>query len=404
MLSAEQNRLLTEVEGDAPMGRMMRARYWIPFGRSGSLLPDGAPERVTLLGTHYVAFRATDGRIGFFDEACPHRGVSLVLARNEECGLRCIFHGWKFDVSGKVTEIPSEGDRGAKLAEHIELRHYPTFEGGGIVWVFLGDGPPPPRPPLPFLDLDDDHVWVSRSVAPCNWFQGVEGTIDSIHVGTLHQSWIKSKSPVGSSARLSLQAHPRYEVEHVSYGLRAAALRDLPNGQQYTRVTEYVMPFVSLVPGGSMTDGTIFIATPINNTSHYLFWGFWDEDKPRIHAEKHMTAGGPRDHDNYARIDPGPDWTFGQDRAAMADGHFTGLTGCILEEDMIVQASMGAIADRTIENLCSSDVGLVQARRRILAELAAFEKGEAAAAVPDIVRPVDIIAKPGYAWRETVAS
>lgn len=402
MLTMEQNRLLTEVEGDAPMGRMMRARYWIPCGRTTSLVADGAPQRITLLGRHYVAFRATDGRIGFFDEACPHRGVSLALARNEECGLRCIFHGWKFDVSGKVTEIPSEDDRGARLAERVEAKHYPTFEGGGILWVFLGEGPPPPRPSLPFLSLDEEHVWVSRSVTPCNWFQGVEGTIDSIHVGTLHQSWIRSRSPDGSKIGLSLQSHPRYEVEDTSYGLRAAALRELADGRQYVRVTEYVMPFVSLVPGGGARDGTIFIATPIDNNSHMLFWGFWDEDKPRIHAEKRMTTGAPRDDDNYARVASGPDWTWGQDRAAMAEGHFTGLTGCILEEDMIVQASMGAIVDRTKENLCSSDLGLVQARRRLLAELAAFERGEEPGLLPEVIRPLDAIADADLTWRELV--
>ena len=403
MLSEIQNRLLTEVEGEAPMGRMMRARYWIPCARSESLVADGAPQRVTLLGRHYVAFRASDGRIGFFDEACPHRGVSLVLARNEDCALRCIFHGWKFDVSGKVTEIPSEDDRGAKLAERITLNHYPTFEGGGLLWVFLGEGDPPPRPPLPFLDLGPDNVWVSRSINPCNWLQGVEGTIDSIHVGTLHQSWIRSKSPSGSNIGLSLSSHPRYEVEEVPYGLRAAALRTLPDGREYVRVTEYVMPFVSLVPGGGARDGTIFIATPIDDRTHMLFWGFWDEDKPRVHAEKHMTAGGgARDPDSWAHVAPGPEWTFGQDRIAMAAGHFTGLTGCILEEDMIVQASMGAIVDRTRENLCSSDLGLVQARRRLLAELDAFERGAEPEAAPTMIRPLDVVAEPGYAWREPV--
>ena len=399
MLPLEQNRLLTEVEGDAPMGRMMRARYWIPAARSESLVADGAPQRVRLLGENYVAFRAADGRVGFFDEACPHRGVSLVLARNEDCGLRCIFHGWKFDVTGKVVDIPSEADGGQAFSRHVKVNHYPTFEGGGILWVFLGAGAPPPRPPLPFLELGPEQVWVSRSVTPCNWLQGVEGTIDSIHVGTLHQSWIRANS-ANTSIGHSLTAHPRYEVEDAPYGLRAAAVRTLPDGRRYVRITEYVLPFVSLVPGGGDRDGTIFITTPVDNRTHLIFWGFWNEDGPRPLGEKNMTRDGPRDFDNYAHVTPGPDWTFGQDRAAMAEGHFTGLTGCILEEDMIVQASMGPIVDRTTEHLCSSDVGIVHARRRLLEALAAFELGEAPEPGPEIVRPLDRIGAADYDWRE----
>ena len=399
MLPAEQNRLLTEVEGDVPMGRMMRERHWIPCALSAALVADGAPQRVTLLGSNYVAFRATDGRVGFFDEACPHRGVSLVLARNEGCALQCIFHGWKFDVSGRVAHIPSEADGGAAFSRHVKLRHYPTFEGAGILWVFLGTGAPPPRPPLPFLDLGPDQVWVSRSVTPCNWLQGVEGTIDSIHVGTLHQSWIRAKS-ANTNISHALAAHPRYEVEDAPYGLRAAAVRELPDGRRYVRVTEYVLPFVSLVPGGGDRDGTIFITAPVDNHTHLIFWGFWNEEGPRAPGEQNMTAEGPRDINNWARVVPGPDWTFGQDRDAMAKGHFTGLTGCILEEDMIVQASMGPIVDRTKEHLCSSDVGIVHARRRLLEALAAFELGESAEPGPGIVRPLDRVGGPDYDWRE----
>lgn len=400
MLSVDQARLLTDVEHDAPMARMMRARYWIPCARSESLVADGTPRRVTLMGRHYVAFRATDGRIGFFDEACPHRGVSLVLARNEECGLRCIFHGWKFEVSGKVAEIPSEGDRGEKLAASITLNHYPTIEGGGLIWAFLGQGDPPPRPPLPFMDLGPDNMWVSRSINPCNWLQGVEGTIDSIHVGTLHQSWIGTHNSKGANVELALVSHPRYEVEDAPYGLRAAALRQLPDGKQYIRVTEYIMPFVSLAPGAGRHAGTVFISVPIDNTSHMLFWGIWNEAGPRSRGEERMAVG-LRDHDNFAMIAPGKDWTFGQDRDAMANGHFSGITQGLIEEDLVVLASQGATVNRQIEQLSGSDVGLVRARRRLLTELEAFERGEPVVKFAEqIVRPLDSVVEAGIPWRE----
>jgi len=140
MLTEEQNRLLTEVEGDAPFGQMMRERYWIPCARSASLVADGPPQHVRLLGDDYVAFRAADGRIGFFDEACPHRGASLVLAHNSDCALRCLYHAWKIDVSGKIVDVPSEGARAATFGENIKVNTYPTFEGGGLLWVYLGKG------------------------------------------------------------------------------------------------------------------------------------------------------------------------------------------------------------------------------------------------------------------------
>ncbi|MCB2047019.1 MAG: Rieske 2Fe-2S domain-containing protein [Novosphingobium sp.] len=408
MLTEEQNRLLTEVEGDAPFGQMMRERFWIPCARSAALVADGAPQHIRLLGDNFVAFRATDGRIGFFDEACPHRGASLVLAHNSDCALRCLYHAWKIDVSGQVVDVPSEGTRASTFGKNIKVNTYPTFEGGGLLWVYLGKGDPPPRPPIPFLDLDESRMWVSRSVSPSNWFQGVEGTIDSVHVGTLHQSWIggnyaKDDSPNPSIA-LTLDSHPRYEVEDTPYGMKAAAIRDLADGRQYLRVTTYVMPFVSLVPAGNTDrEGTVFIAVPRDNHEHMLFWGLWNEDGPRSDAEKYLTTG-ERDPDNFVTINEGPNRTWGQDRDAMAKGHFSGFTGTLVDEDLIIQASQGVIQDRTREHLCSSDVGIGRLRRRLLDEIAAWQNGLLAhdGEVPDKVRPLDIIAEAGASWREMV--
>lgn len=403
MLTEEQNRLLTDVEGDAPMARMIRQRYWIPCTRSASLTADGAPVRVRLLGRNYVAFRATDGRVGMFDEACPHRGVSLVLARNQDCALQCLFHGWKIDVSGRVVEIPSEGPRSAEVAAQYRVNHYPTFENGALLWVWLGEGAPPPRPPIPFFDLPDEQLWMSRTISPCNWFQGVEGTLDSVHVGTLHQSWI-AKVMDSKSIGLALDSQPRYEVADTAYGLRAAALRSLADGQRYVRVTEYVMPFISLVPG-SMSDreGSMFISVPIDNGAHMLFWGFWKEDAPHEPADEYNFRSVERDLDNYASFRGGPDDAWGQDRAAMSAGHFSGFGDCLLQEDVVVQASMGRIADRTREQLCASDIAVARARRRLLDELRAFDEQTAtdfAAAPSGVIRPIDIVSDASYRWRD----
>lgn len=390
MLSAEHNRLLTEVEGDAPMGQWMRERHWIPCARSAGLAPNGPPRAIRLLGKRYVAFRAEDGRIGVFDEACPHRGASMVLSRNEGCSLRCIFHGWSFDISGKLLEIPGEPAPSQRLVETASLKAYPTFEGGGLIWTYLGAGPLPPRPPLPFIDLPPDRVWITRSEAPCNWLQGVEATINSIHVGTLHQSWLPGAATV--------QHHPRYEVEDAVWGIRAAAIRALPDERQYVRVTQYVMPFVSLVPGRGDRMGSMFISVPMDNTSHLHFFGLWnedascEEDAARLHIDD-------RDDDNYVNLRRDQK-AWGQDRDAMQRGHFTGFANALLEEDMVVQASMGPVVDRTKEHLRASDVGVSRARRRLLEELSAFAAKSEAGAQHDVVRPLDRMGDAGFDWRE----
>jgi phenylpropionate dioxygenase-like ring-hydroxylating dioxygenase large terminal subunit len=138
-MTQEDNDRLTRVEGDAPMGAMMRQHCWIPALLSLQLMADGAPRRLRLLGNDYVAFRDSDGRLGVLDEGCPHRNTSLVLARNEDCGLRCIFHGWKVDVHGQVVEAPTHAPDPEAFAAKIRTRSYPTVEGGGLVWVWLGD-------------------------------------------------------------------------------------------------------------------------------------------------------------------------------------------------------------------------------------------------------------------------
>src|SRR5690242_5847075 len=138
---------LTRCGADTPMGRLLR-EFWIPAIPSSALTADGAPQKLRLLGEHLVAFRATDGRAGIVDQACPHRGASLVLARNEECGLRCLYHGWKLNVDGHVVETPRERD--PDYGDRIRPTGHPTEERGGIVWTYLGaERPAPAFPPYP---------------------------------------------------------------------------------------------------------------------------------------------------------------------------------------------------------------------------------------------------------------
>ncbi|MCU1344856.1 MAG: hypothetical protein JWL70_1122 [Acidimicrobiia bacterium] len=389
------------------MGRLMRENYWIPAFLSTQVEADGAPMRVRLVGGNYVAFRATDGRIGFFDEGCPHRQTSLVLARNEECGLRCIFHGWKIDVSGKVTDVPTHSPNPEAFAAKVPVAHYPTHEGGGIVWVWLGAQPAPAFPELPFTVVPINKVWVTTTKAYCNWLQGVEATLDTAHVGTLHQAYIERNR--GDNTKTITNAletlAPRYDVERTPYGLDAAATRPMPDGSTYLRTTKYIMPFISLVPGSVAADipGNMFITSPIDDTHHNLFFGNWFEKSETggpgapVPVQQSFGVGNlPYDPHNFGRFTGERDDNWGQDRDAMKAGHFTGFTGNLLQEDTVTQASMGPIADRTHETLSSSDVAIIHLRRMLLEAVADVVAGrtppgaEAGVDYRDVV-PVDVL-------------
>jgi phthalate 4,5-dioxygenase len=413
MLTTEQNENLTRVEGNAPMGALLRSWTWFPFAISTQIVAGEAPTKVRLLGVDYVAFRTTDGQVGFIDEACPHRGVSMALARNEGCMLRCIFHGWAVNASGNFVEAPTHhGDKEAFL-KGIRVRHYPVREQGGLVWVWLGDLPAAEFPDLPFFRLPEENVWMTVTKVDCNWLQGVEGALDSAHVGTLHQSWIPrlaaSTSAEGGTIGLALKAvAPRYQIERTPFGLSATALRTMTDESTYVRTTQFVAPFINLVPGSEQNEGSIFMGVPVDDTHHLLFFGYFaenlvlNEDTPRVHA----LIGNERiDPHDFAPFKGSRDNNWGQDRAAMAAGHFTGFTDNLLEEDIVVQVSMGPIADRTREHPSSSDAAIVQARMLLLRALRNHNEGAPPLAPNhgdwggNDALPVDRIVAPGQDWR-----
>jgi nitrite reductase/ring-hydroxylating ferredoxin subunit len=371
MITARDNDRLTRVAGDAPMGRLMREHYWIPFARSETLVVGAPPQRATLLGRDYVAFRGEDGQPGILDEHCPHRRASLLLSRVEGCSLRCIYHGWRMDRTGRVLEVPSEGDRSEIFASRVKANVHGIHEGGGLVWAFLGEGKAPPPPPLPFLRVPENARWFTRTVVDCNWLQGFEGALDSYHLNWLHQGWKDGPGAFVSGAP------PRYELEETDYGIRTAAVRKPEPDRTHFRVAEFVAPFYALVAGRQPlrpSDCSTFISVPVDDGRHMLFFGYWDEEGAL--EPDHRNFPPTLDPNDLVTEAGGWENRWGQDRAAMAEGHFSGFTKSVLHEDVAVQLSMGPIVDRSLENVCSTDLAIVRTRKYLLSLLDRMEAGK----------------------------
>jgi phthalate 4,5-dioxygenase oxygenase subunit len=380
MLTKEDNELMCRVEGGAPMGRMLRQHFWLPAVRAARLERDGAPARVRLLGEDFVAWRATDGRVGFFNEKCPHRGVSLALGQNKNCTLTCIFHGWKYGVDGKVLEVPTEGANSSAFAKTVPLKHYPVREAAGIVWVWLGaEGEPPPFWNLPFMDLPPNQYRVAVQSVDANWVQGVEGVIDSSHVGVLHQSWFTQGWAKGLAATQASTA-VEYEFQDQPYGYTASATRHVGPGVKYVRVTEFILPWFGMIPPENPPYGdrtAIFVAPTDDTHMMQFFVRFNPYQDANLDGSQEAQVGDP---DAFAPI-KGPEEHWGQDRELMREGHWTGFHQ-LVAEDFATQASQGAIADRSQEYLSSSDQFVVRVRRDLLKAVRQYVAGQAPTCAP----------------------
>lgn len=405
MLSKADNEYLTRIEGDAPMGRMLRDCFWVPAIRAARLEPDGAPIRVRLFGENYVAFRATDGRAGFLDEACPHRRASLLLARNEDCALRCIFHGWKIDVSGKVLEVPNEARNPEGFAAKVKVRTYPLREAGGILWVYLGAWDIPPKfPDFEFNVVPDDQVIVTSSVTPCNWVQAVEAQLDDSHIGLLHESFVGLYSH--QFTKLYLSGPPVYDITMRPYGFEACALRTGAEGQTIAAMTHFAMPWYGILSAADDMAGdpvrTVFFSVPIDDVTTQQWFIKFNIDQP---LGSLIGTVEDYDPDNICPPMGGPENYWGQDRAAMKAGHFSGFTTNLLAEDTGVLMSMGPISDRSQEHLCSADLAIGHLRRVLLKAAKGYEEGQLPeAARPDVdwraIRAWTAEFEPGEDWRK----
>ena len=386
MLTREQNELLCRVEGGAAMGQMMR-RHWLPVCLSEEVAEkDGAPVRSRLVGEDLVAFRDSDGKLGVLDERCPHRGASLAFGRNEQCGLRCLYHGWKFDVEGNILEMASEPN-GAALKSSLRQKSYPVREAGGFVWAWLGprgevrELEPPAWAPAPGI-----RYAIVKMHAACNWAQVLEGSIDSAHSSSLHSTNMPTAEVEGASAkgelwlRPSNDKAPRLQFEATPYGFRYAALRKPirdPENSVYVRTTLFIAPFTVLIPPNDQYNLAQMLV-PIDDVNTMFYWIAWHPDPQKGIAQQAWRRFCAAE----VGVDLNADYTkkrtlgnrYLQDRAEMRRGDFTGIRG-IPTQDMAMWESMGPIADRSKDHPGSSDVAVVQFRRMMLAAAKKFAEG-----------------------------
>jgi len=366
------------------MGELFR-RYWLPALLAEELpAPDCPPVRVRMLGEKLIAFRDSQNRLGLMDEFCAHRGVSLWFARNEESGLRCPYHGWKYDYTGQCVEIPSESDN-PRLCQRMKLKSYPLVERGGVLWAYLG--PAESRPPLP------EHEWamvpaanrfVSKRHQECNWLQAMEGGIDSSHVSFLHRFTMKV-DPMFKGATQSHKYNlqdlaPHFEVVESPGGLYIGARRNAENGNYYWRITQYVMPSFTLIPprGDHPIGGHCWV--PMDDENCWAWSSNHHATRALTTEEREAMAAGLGIHTPLIpgtfRPKANKDNDYLIDRRAQKDGRtFSGVEGFAMQ-DASVQESMGPIQDRTRENLVPTDQGIIMARRRLVAAANGIKNGE----------------------------
>src|ERR1700716_3249372 len=301
MLSREENELITKAGPGTPMGNVLR-RYWMPILLERELAePDSEPVKVQVRGERLVAFRDTNGRLGLLDEFCPHRRVSLWLGRNEECGLRCVYHGWKYDVDGNcIDQLNEPGEN--NFAEKVHIKRYPTMELGGILWTYMGPAEKQPPPPcFEFTQVPDSHRQVSKVVEECNWLQALEGGIDTSHAPILHRTITPKTSRPGIPVQgpFVRGKAPILEVDVTDYGYRYVGIRPLDEDKTYVRSYHFVMPFTQIRPqqlgralgGGDRTNIAGHIWVPIDDENCMVYNWMYSYGEEGLSEDDRMERG-----------------------------------------------------------------------------------------------------------------
>ena len=401
MLSNADNELLTRTGAGTPMGEYFRC-FWQPVALSEELAaPDSPPIRIKILGEELIAFRDSNGKVGVLEPKCAHRGANLFFGRNEQCGLRCIYHGWKYDVDGKCVDMPNVP---ADAAYHgkVAIKAYPTREFGGMVWAFPGARERMPTEP-PQLELGlvpESHRYVSKRLVECNWAQSMEGALDTAHFSFLHMPSPNRQTNSNPDAAadenrlrwLRNDPLPKFTVREHEAGFVIGGARHADNDQYYWRITQFMLPAHSITPS-AMPGETYYGYTwaPIDDESCWIYVYAWHPDQPLTADERAKYVKGG--YGQFAEMGPGyvplrnkhNDYLI--DRADQKANSFTGVRG-IAEQDQLAWESQGPLMDRSNEKLSSTDIGIVRFRRTMLDGVRALQAGTppAAASNPQAYR------------------
>lgn len=421
MLSKEDNERMCRIGPDTPMGKAMR-RHWIPALLSEELPEAGGdPRRVQLLGEDFVAFRTSEGSVGFVHEACRHRGASLALGRVEGCGIRCLYHGWKFGTDGTVLETPNVSDE--RFKTRFKQPAFPTREAGGLIWVYLG--PPDKEPAFThwhWFELPAANRLPVTYVVDCNYVQVIEGLFDSSHLTILHQDGFHQKAEEGfnedyfkKTSSVTTDAAPKSEAEETEFGFHYAALRQKQvNGEakMEARIAAFVSPFLTLNPNGDF----VGIVVPMSDVRSRHFFVFWDTknnigEEPQRSQQLKFVGMDEATMDDFGisikscdRIGkPSRENNFLQDRAAMRNGRFTGLP-LFIPEDVAMTVSCGEIRDRSTEMLTNADIGVATLYRALLTCARRSEGGEAPVELKDTngIVGTNALLNEGQSWQSLV--
>ena len=368
-MDRETAELLVRVGPGTAMGALMR-RYWVPVLLANEITGrDCAPVRVRILGERLIAFRDTQGRAGLIDEFCAHRGASLFLGRNEECGIRCSYHGWKYDIHGQCVDLPQVPD----LAPKMKIKAYPCVERGGVVWAYMGPPEKKPAPPeLEWCLVPESHRYVSKRLQESSYLQAMEGGIDTSHVTWVHRYEVDvDPMHMHSAANKYIKAdrNVEFEIEEVPHGLTIFGRRMGEPDSHYWRITQWIFPWFTLIPpfGPHALGGHVWV--PIDDENCWAWSINWLADRPLPAEELDAMKEGKGIHVQYmpGTFTPlahkGNDWLV--DRAAQKDhSSFSGVAGFSIQ-DASLQESMGPIQDHSREHLVPTDKAIVMTRRSL---------------------------------------
>jgi nitrite reductase/ring-hydroxylating ferredoxin subunit len=388
MLSTVDNDLLCRVGPGTLMGEFMR-QYWIPAVRSDELpAPDCPPVRIRLLGENLIAYRTTSGAVGLMQNSCPHRGASMFFGRNEEEGLRCVYHGWKFDVTGACVEMPSEPAE-SNFKSKVRATAYRTHERGGIIWAYMGQREvPPPLPDIEANLLSEGAHQISVLHRECNWMQGLEGEMDTVHAAFLHggASRVETSRPGTGGYYTAKQRSAKFSVIETNFGTSYGAYRPAEEDSYYWRIAHVLFPFYAMPPLGPLGENALIgMYVPMDDENH-LHWeimirpgvgstlqGLDQASRPAASAGNGPTTGRgvtlPNTTDWYGRfnIEQNARNDYMIDREAQRNWEsFSGIQG-VRQQDMAVTESMGPIYQRDHEHLGTTDQLIIRTRRKLLA-------------------------------------